>query len=457
MERFIGEHRLKEVMPPLFRKAWRLCTIIGLGYVLFAKSCPAKTLNGSRVLNDFIVGINIHSFNKADMPLLEELGISATRSDRFWAKIADSRGDIPANSRCFDSILDARYVKVPLVVLAYGHPAFDHGGRIVSDEGRAAYIKYALTVVDRLMSRMPLYEVWNEWNWDGEERGGSGRPEDYVRLLKDTYSRVKTAYPDVKVLGGAMTGIGQEHDYLEHLIDGGALNFMDGLSIHPYYYEDRNVLPEIALRDRLGKVLKLLSESLKGSNMPIYVTELGWPTYSGPGGEAPEEQSKQLIRSILILAMEARVKGVWLYELRDAIGGHPDRENHFGIVLNNGTPKPAFYALRDVIRVLNRANTIEDIHNDSNGAVMTVRLHNKDGSETWICWAIRPDERWNIELKRTEAGAVRTIGQSEATGLRRNPIEMETSIEVSDLPSGIRMNSPGWNVGHIRQTSLKRS
>ena len=87
-----------------------------------------------------------------------------------------------------------------------------------------------------------LYEIWNEWDIGiglpkPYRKGGS--PEDYVRLLKAVYPRIKAVDPDVTVIAGASTSGGVKKGWLEAIVKLGALDYCDAISIHSYNYNEK--------------------------------------------------------------------------------------------------------------------------------------------------------------------------------------------------------------------------
>ena len=72
---------------------------------------------------------------------------------------------------------------------------------------------------------------------------------------------MKTSHPDVKILGGAALAI--PVGYLKSLFDLGALNYMDGLVIHPYTTD-----PE-----QFEKQRAVLRAAMGSTPRPIHVTE----------------------------------------------------------------------------------------------------------------------------------------------------------------------------------------
>ncbi|WP_153811499.1 hypothetical protein [Terrimicrobium sacchariphilum] len=380
----------------------------GLAAVLFmlcvAASCRAE--DKSRNLGDFVLGFNTHKVLANDQPLLEGVGIWSLRVDLYRNPVSDDHGAVNTEHPVFPAIANTpEAYHQPLVILGYGHRAFQNSGRPSTPESRRAFVDYALAGVGRLHERTRFFEVWNEWNVPGMGRTpleeGTGRVEDYVTLLRETYTALKKQFPDLFILGGATGGIGADEGYMVKAVNLGMLQWLDGLSIHPYFYgaDGEKRLPEIAIATRLGQLHDWLRADSVHGDVPLYVTELGWPTYGEPHGVSYEEQACFMVRSILLFACEPQVKGVWLYEFRDGGTDPKDREHHFGVVKADGTPKPAFHALRSLIPLLRDARSLRRVANSAKDRVVTMVLTMKDGADIWAVWSVFPGEEWVMENK----------------------------------------------------------
>ncbi len=394
------------------------CSASGLVALGLALASPAHA--EPRDLADFILGFNAHAIREPDLPLLQAAGIGRLRIDLGWRYLADERGVVQPDHPGLKAIVASpAWIADPLVILEYGHPAFQNGGRPSTPEARRAFVDYAAASAEQLHAKTRFFEVWNEWNVPGMGRTpleeGAGRPEDYAVLLRETCGALKKRFPDLVILGGAMAGIGTHDDYLPRAIRAGILDSLDGLSIHPYFYglDDPQHLPEVAIPKRIAQVAEWLKAAPGRANIPLYVTELGWPTYGEHPGVTEEEQADFMARSILLLATYPRVKGVWLYEFRDSGHDPGDREHHFGVIRPDGTPKPAYRLTAEIAALLAQARTIERVTNASGDSIVTIRCEMKDGSISWVCWTLYPGKKALVSLRpasaRPGAPAQRTV------------------------------------------------
>lgn len=382
----------------------------------------AAQADTGRGLGDFQVGINCHQLYPSNLPLLNDLGVRSARIDIFWNEVADRNGVLFTPLRALDRSLDAPLsLSGSLGILCYGHGDVRSGARPTDAETRQAFAEYCSNVVKQLRHKISFFEVWNEWNVVGMGNTpiseGRGNPDDYVSLLALAYKRIKDANPEAFVLGGAMGGIGEIEDFLPRALSAGLLEHCDGLSVHPYFFgaptrKDR--LPENALPERISRLKAWLSEYPDGDETPIYVTELGWPTYEHQEGVSQEEQARNMVRSILVLALEPRVKGVWLYELRDSGTDTQEREHAYGLVERDGAPKASYYALKDTVSLLSKAKSIERLPSCKD--CFAVALVGDCGARTYIAWAVDEDKSCSIEVEgkgATKKPILRALGSFE--------------------------------------------
>lgn len=362
-----------------------------------------------RDLGSFCVGVNIHGLYQGLPGILADAGFQGIRSDVIWREISKPDAAVDTGSPAFGSYLNFLKappgVNEPIAILEYGNPLFDQGGYPVSEAARTAFVHYALAVADRLQTRNRWFEVWNEWDDLGiggiPKSAGRGEPEAYAELLAQVYPAIKQNAPDSVVLGGALWGIGERSHFLDRLITAGALANMDGLVVHPYLFDEKGEerLPEIGFAKKFATLFQELSHAEAGKKLPVYVTEIGWPTLAAHNGVSLEEQANLTARTLFWLAMQPRIHGVWLYELRDGPGTSDDIEAHFGLISRAGAAKPAYYTVKDVIGLLHAAKSITRVDNASGGSLMSVKLKAEDNSETWILWSIHPEDYWKVTMR----------------------------------------------------------
>src|SRR5207249_554959 len=93
------------------------------------------------------------------------------------------------------------------------------------------------------------------------------------------------------------------------------------------------------------------AQEANGSKLvPLFVTEIGWPTHQGKHGATLQDAATFLSQLYPGARQVPALRGVWWYTLLDDPGSMTDPEAHFGLLLPDKTPKPAYIALRNVAR-----------------------------------------------------------------------------------------------------------
>lgn len=130
------------------------------------------------------------------------------------------------------------------------------------------------------------------------------------------------------------------------------MNYVDGFSIHPYSYGNDNYAIR-APEGNLGVVDKFEARLAKaaGKTVPIYITEIGVPTYDGKGGLSKDVAAQYVVKYTFLAKSRPFIKGIWWYDLLDDGDNPKINEHRFGLLTRNGQPKPSMLALSKVADV----------------------------------------------------------------------------------------------------------
>ena len=150
----------------------------------------------------------------------------------------------------------------------------------------------------------------------------------------------------------------------------GGLAYVDALSIHPYnfLYPRDEATPEAAIRV-VQAVHQMALIHSNGKPVNIYITEMGYPTYTGKGGVSEDLAADYLARFVLLAASENYIRGVWWYGFKDqgrdsgATTDVANKEHHFGLVRGDLRLKPYAQMYSALSAVLQAANTVQEVNN----------------------------------------------------------------------------------------------
>ena len=238
----------------------------------------------------------------------------------------------------------------------------------------AAFAGYCRFVADRLNQAFktekipqkyhPIYQIWNEWDCDmdlkgrlpdlyADEQVAGASARAYVDLVCQSAREIGQADPDALILAGCFTAKAMDQHWhskwffpamderiKEHkdAFAGSARRLFDGISLNPHvlaHATDKAIgeaTPE-RVEGYVKEVIAQLDATATLQGMPVYVTEIGWPTLPAKEAKAGAEgqpadwirrmlgwfdhplRATHLERTFLLLRQNARVKGVWWYDL----------------------------------------------------------------------------------------------------------------------------------------------
>ena len=138
------------------------------------------------------------------------------------------------------------------------NPLYDAGQTVWSPAGQSAFARYVRALADRWQGCVIAVEIGNEINGKGGMTGPAtaNRVAAHVALLKAVHSAVKPAHPEVSLLGGSVNTVAT--GFLSRLFAAGALDWVDGIAVHPYRSEpeglDRELARVTAAMHRAGRL-----------------------------------------------------------------------------------------------------------------------------------------------------------------------------------------------------------
>ena len=329
-------------------------------------------------------GVNIHFTDPqpGEMKMLAEAGFRFIRMDLDWARTEKARGvyDFAPYERLLGA-LDEHGIRAVLI-LDYANPLYDDNRSPDTDEGRAAFAKWAAAAVTKFKDRGVLWEMYNEPNITPFWRP---KPdvENYIKLAIETGKAIRAAAPGEAYIGPAVSGI--DLPFLEACFNAGLLEYWDAVSVHPY----RQVDPESAEEDYRNLRLLIAKYAPHGKTIPILSGEWGYS--AAWAGVDEDRQAKLLARQWLFNLSQDVQLSIW-YDWRNDGTDPKEAEHHFGTVRHEHQmgrepafePKPAYLIARALTSELRGFKFSKRIALEDPSDFML--LFEKDGQARVVAW-----------------------------------------------------------------------
>jgi PA14 domain len=202
----------------------------------------------------------------------------------------------------------------------------------------------AVEILQKVSPSVEAVEGPNEWDVNPElTYKGKPFPDGVREYQTDLYNAIKQhpATASISVLAPSMAipEYGARLGSLKSVIDGGNMHSYAGGNL-PTQDFDWRWMPQT----------RLISE-----DKPIVVTETGWHnavTDTTRQKGISEQVAAKYIPRLFLESFNQGIKRTFLYELMDE-WAKAEQESSFGLIRADGTPKPAFYALRNLTSLLN--------------------------------------------------------------------------------------------------------
>ncbi len=308
---------------------------------------------------------------KNQFPMYKQLGVRIVEADLDWYNIAPrrpSRQKDPQDptykwpSDIQQLVTQARRYHMQVLLQIIGSPRWANGGHAWSCAPQpAAYAAFAVAAAKEYPS-VHLWMVWGEPNrkpnFEPETSAQPGAtlnaaqrvaPHNYAKMLDAAYGALKGVSRLNKVIGGSTytTGDIDTQQWIENLrLPDGKPPRMDMYAQNPFTWEppafSASPSPdgEVQFPD-LKRLGQWIDEYLR-PGMPIFLSEFTIPTQ--PDREfnfyATDSAQAQIVTEVLHEASDwPRIYALgWIHVYDDP------PESYGGLLTQNGTPKPAFYA-----------------------------------------------------------------------------------------------------------------
>jgi hypothetical protein len=168
-----------------------------------------------------------------------------------------------------------------------------------------------------------------------------------------------------------------------------------------------------------------------GREIPILVTEMGWPTNKGTHGVTERNAAKYLVRFKTLARSRPWLGGVWWYDLFDDGDTESKAEHRFGLVSRDLRVKPAYVAARTLAPMLLVNTKLDAYRLRSGGYVVT-------GTDSVGRWTMA----WNMEKTFLEWPEGQATQQAASDSLEA----LSAQLSPDGFPTLFRQVSGAWQV-----------
>lgn len=317
-------------------------------------------------------------------PLLAKAGIAHVRDSIDWHWIEPTPGKFDFTVHDFTgrmADLQKNHI-VPLITTCFGNAIHYDDPKIPewaaaphTPEQYRAFTQNNVAHLKQFGTQIQALEIWNEYNGSFcKGVAATDRPKYYAEMLQDAYRGIKAERPDVQVLGGALNEM--PLPYCEKLFSHGALDYMDGIVIHPYGGTPKSV--EKNIRD----FVDLMKKYNKGVAKPIWVTEFGdWDDHTVKRAEA----AAMLTKMYAMLLDQPEVARAYWYLARDY-----EEFPTEGLVHSDSDPMGKYTPSANYAAYATMANQL--FNATPKGHEVTdprtdIYHFERNGQGIWVCWS----------------------------------------------------------------------
>jgi hypothetical protein len=290
---------------------------------------------------------------------------------------------------------------------------------------------------------------------------GTYSDEQYRRIFEGMAKGLRKGDPKLKIATCNMV-VGKSHRYAKSVdCIKGLESLYDVLTTHTYAEAEpwptwRRSYPEDPSIKYLKEVAALMKwRDANAPGKPIWVTEFGWdastklppPTgdFAKWQGNTEEQQAYWLVRSVLLF-MEMGVDRAYVYFFND--DDAPQLHGSSGLT-RKFVPKPAFYALEHLQRVLGGYRFNRVVGRDREANVYEFINRNEPRDIVWVGWTPgNGGDRIKVRTDTLLEGL--TVVRAERTPLSKalaeqvqiNVVDGAAQLFVSEAPLFVRLRKP---------------
>lgn len=398
--------------------------------------------------NAFEIGVNVHLRNYPKptdnyLTLIKDYGFTSFRTGFLWGMVERTSGDFKVvgplikEDDAFQQGV-SKYGLNSLLILAYGNAAYNVPDYPTTPEAIDGFANYAYWTAKRFKGKVKYYEVWNEWTVGTglKKKTGVPPPEVFAQLVKKTSAAIKRADPDAIVMAGSLNPLGQRGiSWFDKLMELGILNDIDAISLHPYSYRNE----DMALRnpeDNLAGIDKFEARvrAFSKKTVPLYITEMGVPTYNGPGGLSNAAAAQYIVKYTMLAKSRPYIKGVWWYDLIDDGDNPKINEHRFGLLDRKEKPKAAALAYEKIAKVA-RDYSVSDYKVSADG-VISIALKGQGNQYAMLSW-----QKSKVAQPSEQPSGLRSL-MSSVTGQSSAKPDVNPLVEMNSQKVTLQGDTP---------------
>ena len=283
-------------------------------------------------------------------------GMRSIRLDIDWSAIEGVKGQ--QNWANTDRIINAITTRgmTPLGLLTYA-PQWASGSTDshTPPTDPNTFATFAKSAATRYLGKVPAWEIWNEPNIVSFFKP---KPNitTYNKLLAAAYTSIKSVQPTLTVISAGLSpAVDNGSDiapvtFVKGIYSGGANKYLDALAMHPYTYPSLPTDPATASWSAFQQLTPMRAVMVAGGDTAklIWLTEFGAPTGTDPTAVTEAFQAQTISVVLQTARATAWLGPAFLYNIRDSGTNLADREQNFGILKRDFTPKAGYAALKTI-------------------------------------------------------------------------------------------------------------
>lgn len=391
---------------------FRDLSIVSLSNTAFSLDAAATGLAtpGPSPLYSPRLGVTIHQTRDTQaLDLATEAGFTFVRIDLFWPEVEHAGTFNFTEYDRLQAALEARGLSV-LWILGYGHP--DHGGKYPqSPEDLKAFSRYAAAAAEHYHGRGASFEIYNEPDLNLPSVTA------YEAVLASGLSGIRSQDQSVNVsTGGTST---MNLGFIGSVLESGAAKGVNEVAVHPYRTKPETISNEI------GAMRQLALQKL-GQPIEIWNTEWGYSSCEGAypcfpeSGNQTSAQERQAVLGIreCLSSWACQMPSIVWYDLRNDGVDPRNREFNYGLITQDGSPKPVLKAISTWVQSLKR-HTFAGLLTNLPFGVHAFLLEDT-GARLVIVWNTEPDLSRTMKVPR--------LGLVSVTDLFGQPIHTAAPV-----------------------------